>query len=398
MNIVVAGGGLAALRAVEALRVQGWEGPVAVISDEQDMPYDRPPLSKELLWGESEERDLVFAVSEAATEDVTWKLGNGVVASDLDAKTVTLKDGEVIPFDGLLIATGVSSRRLSCPGPQTGRTALRTLQEAREIRAALRPGQRIVILGAGFIGCEVAATARKIGCEVDIVAIDPCTMFIPLGLEVGSEIQRRHEASGVRFHMGRTITETLGSDRVTAVRLDDGTTLDADLLLETIGSIPNTSWLEGNGLDLTNGVRVDEQFRAGGRPGIVVAGDAARFENPLFGSPALRVEHWQTAIDTAVIAVRTLLLDLQITADARPSVPVMPYFWSDQGEIRLTSYGMLGLANRTEVLEGDLTDECAIGYYRDSEAVGVVLIGIKGKAARYKRWLMNERKAALVGA
>lgn len=398
MSIVVAGGGLAALRAVEALRTQGWTGPITVISDEHDMPYNRPPLSKELLWGESEEHDLIFALSEAATEGVEWKLGSGVASSDLDAKTVTLASGEVVPFDGLLVATGVSSRRLSCPGPEKGRTVLRSLSDARVIREALRPGQRIVILGAGFIGSEVAATARKIGCEVDIVAIDKCAMFIPLGLEVGSEIQRRHEEAGVRFHMGHTIVETLGDDRVAGVRLEDGSTLEADLLLETIGSIPNTSWLADNDLDLVNGVLVDEHFRAGGRRGVVVAGDVARFENPLFASPALRVEHWQTAIDTAAIAARTLLLDLGAVAEAKPAAPVMPWFWSDQGATRLTSYGMLGLATRTEILEGSLDGECAIGYFRDEEPVGVVLIGLKPKAARYKRWLANERKSALVAA
>nr|ACO88898.1 putative ferrodoxin reductase [Microbacterium sp. MA1] len=327
-----------------------------------------------------------------------WRLGVTAVAADLDARTITLSDEEIVSYDGLVIATGVSSRRLSAPGPTRGRTVLRALEHSSAVRAALQPGKRLVSLGAGFIGCEVAATARKLGCEVDIVAIDPAPMFIPLGQEVGSEIQRRHEATGIRFHLGHTIVETTGDDRVEGVVLEDGTRLEADILLETIGSIPNTQWLDGNDLDLANGVLCDPYLRAGGRPGVVVVGDVARFANPLFNAPPLRIEHWQTAIDTAGFAARTLLSDLGVTDEEPPPVSIMPWFWSDQGEVRLTSYGMLGLGNRTEILEGELNGDCAVAYYRDDEAVGVALIGMKQKAARYKRWLSDARKAVLANA
>lgn len=393
MTIVIVGGGLAGLRSAENLRTLSYEGRILVISDEIHMPYNRPPLSKELLWGEATSEDLVFEVSQAAF-DVEWKLGARVESVDLDAKTLKLDSGEIVDFEGLIIASGVRSRRLPIPGPTEGRTVVRSLDEAVALRERLSEGKRFVSLGAGFIGCEIANTALKFGCEVDIVAIDPVPMKMPLGEMVGAEVQRRHEAAGIRFHMGRSIVETRGDGKIEEVVLDDGTVLPADILLETVGSVPATDWLEGNDLDLKNGVLTDENLRAGGRPGVVVVGDVARFENPLFKAPALRFEHLQTAIDTAAIATRTLLKDLGVISKEAPVASIMPWFWSDQGEVRMTSYGMLGLADRQELLEGELDGECAVGYYRGEEAVGVLLIGLKSKAAKFKRWLEKERKAA----
>ena len=390
MTIVVVGGSLSGLRAVESLRAAGWDRGITVVSAENTMPYNRPPLSKELLWGEDSPEDLVFELSEA-TNDVVWKLGNPASSLNLDEKTLTLSDGEIIQFEGLVIATGVSSRRLNAPGPLEGRTVLRTLDDAVALKSKLQPGLKLVILGAGFIGCEVASTARRIGCEVDVVAMDKVAMQIPLGMMLGAEIQRRHVEEGVRFHMGVSISELKGAGKVESVVLTDGRELGADLVLETIGSVPNTSWLDGNNLDLTNGVLCDPYLRAGGIPGVVVVGDVARFSNPLFNSPAMRIEHWQTAIDTANYGARTLLYDLGLVDEAPKPISLMPWFWSDQGETRLTSFGMLGLADRQELIEGELQSECAVGYFQGEIPVGVVLVGMKEKSARYKRWLQKER-------
>lgn len=390
MTIVVVGGSLSGLRAVEGLRAAGWDRGITVVSAENTMPYNRPPLSKELLWGEDSPEDLVFELSEA-TNDVVWKLGNPASSLNLDEKTLTLSDGEIIQFEGLVIATGVSSRRLTAPGPLEGRTVLRTLDDAVALKNKLQPGLKLVILGAGFIGCEVASTARRIGCEVDVVAMDKVAMQIPLGMMLGAEIQRRHVEEGVRFHMGVSISELKGAGKVESVVLTDGRELSADLVLETIGSVPNTSWLDGNNLDLTNGVLCDPYLRAGGTPGVVVVGDVARFSNPLFNSPAMRIEHWQTAIDTANYGARTLLYDLGLVDEAPKPISLMPWFWSDQGETRLTSFGMLGLADRQEIIEGDLQSECAVGYFQGEIPVGVVLVGMKEKSARYKRWLQKAR-------
>ena len=390
MTIVVVGGSLSGLRAVEALRAAGWDRGITVVSAENTMPYNRPPLSKELLWGEDSPEDLVFELSEA-TNDVVWKLGNPASSLNLDEKTLTLSDGEIIQFEGLVIAAGVSSRRLNAPGPLEGRTVLRTLDDAVALKSKLQPGLKLVILGAGFIGCEVASTARRIGCEVDVVAMDKVAMQIPLGMMLGAEIQRRHVEEGVRFHMGVSISELKGAGKVDSVVLTDGRELSADLVLETIGSVPNTSWLDGNNLDLTNGVLCDPYLRAGGTPGVVVVGDVARFSNPLFNSPAMRIEHWQTAIDTANYGARTLLYDLGLVDEAPKPISLMPWFWSDQGETRLTSFGMLGLADRQELIEGELQSECAVGYFQGEIPVGVVLVGMKEKSARYKRWLQKAR-------
>jgi len=390
MTIVVVGGSLSGLRAVESLRAAGWDRGITVVSAENTMPYNRPPLSKELLWGEDSPEDLVFELSEA-TNDVVWKLGNPASSLNLDEKTLTLSDGEIIQFEGLVIATGVSSRRLNAPGPLEGRTVLRTLDDAVALKSKLQPGLKLVILGAGFIGCEVASTARRIGCEVDVVAMDKVAMQIPLGMMLGAEIQRRHVEEGVRFHMGVSISELKGAGKVESVVLTDGRELSADLVLETIGSVPNTSWLDGNNLDLTNGVLCDPYLRAGGTPGVVVVGDVARFSNPLFNSPAMRIEHWQTAIDTANYGARTLLYDLGLADEAPKPISLMPWFWSDQGETRLTSFGMLGLADRQELIEGELQSECAVGYFQGEIPVGVVLVGMKEKSARYKRWLQKAR-------
>jgi NADPH-dependent 2,4-dienoyl-CoA reductase/sulfur reductase-like enzyme len=265
------------------------------------------------------------------------------------------------------------------------------LDDAVALKSKLQPGLKLVILGAGFIGCEVASTARRIGCEVDVVAMDKVAMQIPLGMMLGAEIQRRHVEEGVRFHMGVSISELKGAGKVESVVLTDGRELSADLVLETIGSVPNTSWLDGNNLDLTNGVLCDPYLRAGGTPGVVVVGDVARFSNPLFNSPAMRIEHWQTAIDTANYGARTLLYDLGLADEAPKPISLMPWFWSDQGETRLTSFGMLGLADRQEIIEGDLQSECAVGYFQGEIPVGVVLVGMKEKSARYKRWLQKAR-------
>ena len=234
-RVIIAGAGLGGLRTAEALRANGFAGEVIIFGDEAHAPYNRPPLSKEALYGEISHEKLAFRVRSTAT-DLQWRLGDGIAAASLGERTIRLTSGELLSYDALVAATGVSARRLPIPGPPptpaAGRHVIRTLDDALALRAALRPGARVVVLGAGFIGCEVAATARLLGCEVHCVAIDSHPMIRPLGVELAAELQRRHEEQGVIFHLGVGLTAFQGDDHVTGVVLSDGTALPADVVVE----------------------------------------------------------------------------------------------------------------------------------------------------------------------
>ncbi|MGW3466631.1 NAD(P)/FAD-dependent oxidoreductase, partial [Streptomyces olivaceoviridis] len=322
-TVVVAGASMAGLRAAEQLRAAGWDGPITLIGDEPHMPYNRPPLSKEVLAGKAPFESLAFR-PRASVADVRWRLGTKVVAADLDRRVVTLDDGEALAYRGLVVATGMRPRRLRCPGPVTGRHTVRTLADAQGLREALtRPGARVVIVGAGFIGCEVAATAVALGAaEVTVVDPLPLPMVGPLGDQLAKALLGRHEQRGVRFALGTGVTGFEGDDRVTGVVLADGTVLAADVVVECVGSLANTEWLDGNGLDLTDGVLTDGHLRAGGRPDVVAVGDVARFPNARYDGVPRRVEHWSIPTDTAKHAARVLAAHLGSGANrASPASP-----------------------------------------------------------------------------
>jgi len=380
---VVVGASMGGLRAAEAARKAGFGGEIVVFGTEPHMPYNRPPLSKDALLAEAD--GLTFRVPRAA-QDVAWRLGETVVGSDLTSHTVTLAGGETLEWSGLVVATGLSPRRLSLPGPTEGRHVIRTLDDVAALRAELRPGARLVIIGAGFIGCEVAAAARGAGMEVDVVAPENVPVERPLQTMLGKALQRRHEARGVRFHLGGQLPIGYGgTGRVTSVRLNNGSELAADVVIEAVGCTPNTQWLEGNGLDLSDGVLCDNLLRVEGRPDVVACGDVARFPNVLFDEVPRRVEHWTMVTDTAKRAGATLGAYLAGNElDGKPFAPI-PSFWSDQYELRLQSFGAVGLGgDDVRVLEGDLDDEAAVGYHLDGRLVGVVLIGLASRYQHYR--------------
>ncbi|MGA1092297.1 MAG: NAD(P)/FAD-dependent oxidoreductase [Candidatus Nanopelagicales bacterium] len=358
-QVVVVGAGLGALRAAESLRGQGFD--VMVIGDEPHLPYNRPPLSKESLKGGVEVEGLHFRRKH---DDIDWRLGAAATGCSLASRTVTVDDA-AYTFDGLVIASGIRPRHLPVPGPQP--QVLRTADDALALRSRLTPGTSLLVVGAGFIGCEVAATARQLGCEVTVTAYDAEPMMRPLGAQLGAAMKAHHEAHGVTFHLGQGVSE-FHADGVT---LADGTRLAADVVIEAVGSVPNVEWLAGNDLDLQDGVLTDNLMRVVGTDVPVVAvGDIARFPNPRFDDVPRRIEHWNLPTETGKRAGQTLgalLNGEEPTGDFRP----MPAFWSDQYDIGLQSYGLPGIGEAT-LVDGEWSGDCIVEYLRDGEVVGVV--------------------------
>ncbi|TLS46743.1 oxidoreductase [Streptomyces montanus] len=393
--MVVAGASMGGLRAAEQLRAAGWTGTITVIGDEPHMPYNRPPLSKEVLAGKAPFESLAFT-PRASAADVGWRLGTPVAAARLAERVVVLDGGEELPFDGLVVATGMRPRRLRRAGPSAGRHTVRTLGDAEALRAELtRPGARVVVIGAGFIGCEVAATAVGLGVD-DVTVVDPLPlpMVGPLGELLAGALRRRHEERGVRFALGTGVAGFEGEDRVTGVVLGDGTVLPADVVVESVGSVANTEWLDGNGLDLSDGVLTDALLRVGGWPYVVAVGDVARFPNARYDGVPRRVEHWSIPTDTAKHAARVLVAHLGgDPVDLTPFAP-LPTFWSDQHDFRLQSFGapVLGLDD-VRVLDGDPEGDVLVGYHRDDRLTGVVALGgraVASGAARYRAQLLKQ--------
>ena len=387
-GVVIVGAGLGGLRAAETLRAAGYAGAITVVGDEEYLPYNRPPLSKEALAGGIDVASLEFR-RKPSVDDVRWLLGTPVVGSDLAARTVTLSDGTVLAFDGLVAASGIRPRRLPIPGPADGRFALRTAADALAVREYLTPGAVVIIMGAGFIGCEAAATAIKLGCTVHVVALDEEPMIRPLGAELGAAMRRRHEARGVHFHLGQTIDSFAGADRVRSVSLSDGTELPADIVIEAVGSVSNTEWLRGNDLDLSDGLLTDSsmQVHTALAP-LVAVGDLARHPNGHFGGVPRRIEHWNIPTETAKRAGPTLAAILRGEEPDRSPFLAMPAFWSDQYEFTLQSFGMPGIADRVEVVSGTVDEPCIVEYSDASGLVGVVGVDRTAEVAPYRKALL----------
>jgi NADPH-dependent 2,4-dienoyl-CoA reductase/sulfur reductase-like enzyme len=371
-QVVVVGAGLGGLRAAESLRGQGHD--VMVIGDERHLPYNRPPLSKESLKGGVEVEGLHFRRKH---DDIDWRLGAAATGCSL-ASRVVMVDDAAYPFDGLVIASGIRPRHLPVSGPQPA--VLRTAEDALALRDRLTPGASLLVVGAGFIGCEVAATARQLGCEVTVTAYDAEPMMRPLGAQLGAAMKAHHEAHGVTFHLGQGVQE-FHDDGVT---LADGTRLTADVVIEAVGSVPNVEWLHGNDLNLEDGVLTDNLMRVLGTDVPVVAvGDIARFPNPRFDDVPRRIEHWNLPTETGKRAGQTLgslLAGEEPTGDFRP----MPAFWSDQYDISLQSYGQPALGEPT-LIDGDWGGDCIVEYMRGDEVIGVVGVNRTKDLMHYRK-------------
>lgn len=410
-RVLVVGASMGGLRAAEQLRACGWRDEVLVVGEEPHMPYNRPPLSKELLRAEAgspptvgnAHSNVAFRLRDSVA-DVRWQLGSRAVACDVEAGRVELDDGASLPFDGLVIATGLRPRRLTLRGPRLDRHVVRTLDDATRLRAALTAGARVVVIGGGFIGCEVAATARGLGCEVVVVETLKAPMGMALGDELGRSLQCHHERHGVRFRLGRAVAaieaDAVDRKRVGSVVLDDGTRIAANIVVEAVGSHPNVEWLEGNGLDLSDGVLCDNWMRVEGRERVVAVGDVARFPNPLFDDVPRRVEHWSIPTDTARRAAMTLKRALRGEDRDNQLFTPVPSFWSDQFDLRIQAVGATALGREIELLEGELPTDgdgfdggVAVGYLDRGRLTGVATVALPpARVLHYRRELTGPGK------
>jgi NADPH-dependent 2,4-dienoyl-CoA reductase/sulfur reductase-like enzyme len=393
-RVVVVGASLAGLRAAEQLRSAGHDGQLLVIGAEPHAPYNRPPLSKDALADQDPTDATALAQrlafrQRSSVSDVEFLLGETVTATDLAGRTLHTASGRTLSYDGLVAATGLRPRRLSVPGPLPGRHVLRTVDDCQAMRSELAGAARqVVVVGAGFIGCEVAATLTTLGHAVTVVEPAGAPMARVLGHDLAAAVQRHHERAGMHFVIGTGVSAFTGHGRATGVLLNDGRELPADVVVEAIGSMCNTEWLDGNGLDLSDGVLVDEQLRASAPAPLVAVGDIARFPNPLFDREPRRVEHWSIPTDTARRAALTLARELAgAEPDPTPFAPV-PSFWSDQLDLRFQSFGSPALADRAVIEEGDLehlTHGVLVTYHRGASHVGTVALNLSPARQRELR-------------
>jgi len=380
-QLVVVGASLAGLRAAQAARAAGFDGELVVVGAESHAPYTRPPLSKELLAGAQTPEQCSLP---HATLEVTWRLGTRATGLDRERRRIHLDGGEELGYDRLIVATGCRPRPWHGPGADLpGVHMLRNLEDAVALREALRPGTRLVIVGAGFIGCEVAATARGLGAEVTVIDIARHPM-LPLGPELGARCGRVHEERGVDIRCQTGIARVLGTERVAAVELGDGSRLEADVVLMALGAHPNVEWLAGSGLTLDPGVACDGTLTSVDDPDILAAGDLAAWPHPLAGGARVRVEHWTVAAEHGQLAGRNALL---APGDRLPH-EVPPYFWSDQYEMKIQAVGFPTLADGLEIIEQSVEGDrlVAVGA-RDGRLVGVVAFNAAKRLAWYRRQL-----------
>jgi NADPH-dependent 2,4-dienoyl-CoA reductase/sulfur reductase-like enzyme len=380
-SIAVIGASLAGLSAARALRAQGFDGELTVVGGEARRPYDRPPLSKEFLAGAVGENDLAL---ESDDDDLNaqWLLGTHATRLDPAAGVVHLDDGSTVHADGIVVATGARAR--SWPGSErlAGVHVLRTVDDALALRDELRPGARLVVIGAGFIGAEVASTATKLGLDVTVVEAAPAPLAGPLGEQLGAAVARLHVEHGTRLLCGAPVAGLTGSDRVTGVQLADGRQLSADVVLVGIGAVPNTEWLRDSPLELANGVVCDEGG-ATAIPNVVAVGDCAAWHEACLGRPH-RVEHWTGALERPAIAVATLLAGGR--HNGAPAKP--PYFWSDQYGCRIQFAGIARPDDQVTFEVGDLSEASFLAVYRrDDRPVAVLGMNQPKLFTRWRRQL-----------
>jgi NADPH-dependent 2,4-dienoyl-CoA reductase/sulfur reductase-like enzyme len=382
-RIVVVGASLAGLRTVEGLRACGYEGELVLVGAEKHPPYDRPPLSKEILQGSWDVERL--ALRRAPLEDLALdlRLGRRATALDVRERALALDDGTRERFDALVIATGARARRLPGQPELAGLHLLRSLDDALALRASLERGPRVLVVGAGFIGAEVAASCRARGLDVAMVEPLPVPLARGLGTRLGELCAALHRDQGVDLRCGAGVAAIEGDGRVERVRLSDGSMLAADVVVVGVGAAPETGWLAGSGLELRDGVVCDEHCATLGAPHVFAAGDVARWTNPLFGEE-MRVEHWSNAVEQGTYVAERLA---GTETGARPFAPV-PFFWSDQYDAKIQFAGRLRADDEIHVVAGSEAERKLTALYaRAGRLTGVLCLSRPRDLGKYRRMI-----------
>ncbi|MGY6501567.1 MAG: NAD(P)/FAD-dependent oxidoreductase [Acidimicrobiales bacterium] len=380
-SVAVVGASLAGHRAAQTLRREGFDGHITLIGDESHRPYDRPPLSKRVLAGELDE--VAIGLERGDELDVEWRLGSVATSFDAARLVVGLDDGDQVSADGVILACGARPRTLPGAAGIGGVHTLRTLDDSLALRDVLAAGpDRLVVVGAGFIGAEVAATARTMGVDVTLVeALDrPLARVLPPVLgDLCADIHRDHGVD-LRLGVGVDGLEVGDDGAVRAVRLADGSVVDASVVVVGIGVIPNTEWLDGSGLTIDDGVVCDATTLAA--PGVVAAGDVARWPNPRFDE-TMRVEHWDNAVAMGPHAARRLLAG---DGPGEPFAPV-PWFWSDQYDRKIQLAGRVSAADVVEVVDGSTEERRFVALVGRGDR----LVGAFGmnRPAVVNRWMQR---------
>ena len=381
-SILIVGGGAAGLAAVETLRSQGYAGALTMVCDEPELPYDRPPLSKQVLTGAWDVERTRFREA-AHYADLGIRLVRGRAgALDADGRTVYLSDGYPLRFDGLIIATGVRPRRLPGGHDLAGVHVLRDHPDVAALRAAFANAPAVVIVGGGFLGMEVAAAARGLGLDVTVIEPLAQPMIRQVGPVIGAEVARLHREHGVDLRTGIGVTGLEGDGGVvTGVALTDGSVVPAECVLVSIGAVPATDWLRTSGLAIGDGVECDEFCRAA--PGIYAAGDVASWVNPRY-QRRMRIEHRMNATEQGSAAAVNLL-----KGDVQPFAP-LPYFWSDQYNVKLQVHGHLSDGADIAIEDGSPADGKFVALFRKDGAPTAVLgWNSPARLIRYRKLLLG---------